>query len=85
MQGAILESGFDLKSHKSGSTSSLVTLFLQTGLAIMKPPPHGAEQWDKGVSSQPKVLVEQVELFPPQTPQESTRFVEPIVKSQPTR
>jgi hypothetical protein len=38
-------------------------LFRQTGRAIMYPPPQGAEQCERGVSSHTKVLYELGEEF----------------------
>ena len=54
LHGAIRGGERFFMSHNSSFTMARVLLFLHTDLAIMWPPPHGAEQWESGVSIQSK-------------------------------
>ena len=85
LQGAIRDCGLLPTSQRLSSTSTWVLLLMQTDRAIIWPPPQGDEQWDSGFSFQWNVMEEHPEkLSPPQTPQASICFVDPIFKSQPT-
>ena len=52
LQGATRGGAFFLMSHISSSATARVLLFMHTDLAIICPPPQGAEQCESGVSTQ---------------------------------
>lgn len=99
LHGAIRAGDRLVMSHISSFTVTRVLLFRHTDLAIICPPPHGAEQCESGVSTQSKNAWPSLYLHdfalccisPPsllsseQTPHESILRLDPIFKSHPTR